>query len=156
MKTILQIGVCVAVAAVVAGCQSTTTGQGRVVSKTGKNSQSVTFQVTEDFLSDGGASVVATLSNGEFFTGKLVTEKKQTESFEDGSIFDADDDDDFGDDFYSSRTSTTYSSKAKGVLFSAARSMQCQVTLSDPSTGFSAGGVGQCKISTGENVPVQF
>lgn len=151
MKTILKIGVCVAAVAVLAGCQSTTTGQGRVVSKDGKNAQSVTFQVTEEFLDDGAASAVATLSSGEFFTGKLVTEKKQTESVEDGFFYDDDD-----DDFFSSSSSTTYNSRAKGVLFSAARSMQCQITLSNPSSGFSDGGVGECKISTGETVPVQF
>ncbi|AEV35308.1 hypothetical protein PSE_0796 [Pseudovibrio sp. FO-BEG1] len=151
MKTILKIGVCVAAFSALVGCQSTTTGQGRVVSKDGKNSQSVTFQVTEEFLDNGAASVVATLSSGEFFTGKLVTEKKQTESVEDGFFYEDDD-----DDFFTSSSSTTYSSKAKGVLFSAARSMQCQITLSNPSLGFADGGVGQCKISTGETVPVQF
>ncbi|SDR22143.1 hypothetical protein [Pseudovibrio sp. Tun.PSC04-5.I4] len=155
MNNIFKVGVCVAAFSALVGCQSTTTGQGRVVSKDGKNSQSVTFQVTEEFLDNGGASVVATLSSGEFFTGKLVTEKKQTEGTEDGFVF-GDDKDDDEDSFFSSSSSTTYSSKARGVLFSAARSMQCQITLSNPSFGFSDGGVGQCKISTGETVPVQF
>lgn len=156
MNRIYQLGIGIAALVALAGCQSTTNGQGRVLSKDGKTSQTVTFQVTEDALSDGAASVVATLSSGEFFTGKLVTEKRQTEGYEDGFVIDDNDKDDWGDSFYSSNSSTTYSSRAKGVLFSAARSMQCQVTLSNPSFGFSDGGVGQCKLSTGETVPVQF
>ena len=156
MNKFFQIGLCAVGLAALAGCQSTTNGHGRVLGADGKSSQNVSFQVKEDLFSDGAASVVATLSNGEFFTGKLVTEKQQTEGYEDGLIFGNSKRKDRDDSFFTLNSSTTYSSRATGVLFSASRSMQCQVTLSNPSVGFSDGGVGQCKLSTGETVPLQF
>ncbi|WP_068316033.1 hypothetical protein [Polycladidibacter hongkongensis] len=141
--------------AVVAGCQTQTQGVGRIQSASGVAVQSVNFTFNEEAFSDG-AQVTASLPSGEMFTGKMVIGKKETEKF--GESFDINFDDDDDDDIstFNSSTSTTYSSTATGVLFSSTRTMQCKITLSSPSMGFSEGGVGQCKLSTGEILPVQF
>ena len=128
-----------------------TTGEGRIQNAAGANKGTVQFEITEEALADN-ATAVATLSNGEVFRGKLVIAKTQTEEF--GDVIDLDSDID--DDLLIFSDSTTYSSKATGVLFSTKRSMQCAFTLNNPSYGFADGGVGQCKISSGEIVPIQL
>jgi len=136
---------------VTTGCQTDSSGQGRVTDSSGNSTQSVVFQFSEEFLEDGNADVIATLSNGEIFRGKMIAERSTTVGSADVFSFDKKEDDLFLDS-----GSTTFSSRAKGVMFSASRSMQCQMTLANPSIGFSGGGVGQCKISTGETVPMQI
>ncbi|SDR22131.1 hypothetical protein [Pseudovibrio sp. Tun.PSC04-5.I4] len=164
MKSIFKFGVCVIAFSSLAACQTTTVGQGRIAGK--KGAQDVNFQVTESFFGSGGAAATATLPDGEVFTGKLVTPKRQstnvgeTDGFGDGfDDFDDFDDgfDDFDDGpFFITTYSTTYSPIARGVLFSAKRSMRCQITLSSPRAGFSDGGVGQCQLSNGGAFPVEF
>ncbi|KZL20459.1 hypothetical protein [Pseudovibrio sp. Ad37] len=158
MRRFFTTGLCVVAIAGLIGCQTTTPGQGRLGGK------AVDFEVTENFFGSGGAATTATLPDGEVFTGKLVTAKSQTTNigesdFDDGfdNFDDFDDFDGFDDGpFFVSTFSTTYSPYARGVLFSAKRSMRCVVTLSNPAGGFSDGGVGQCKLSTGGSFSVEF
>lgn len=145
------IGLSFVSVALLAGCQTTTEGQGRVEGIKGTASQGVTFSITEEFLEDS-AKATARLASGEVFTGKMIINKTETEKVTDTFDFDKDDD----DDTLSFSDSTSYSSKAKGILFSAKRSMTCSLTLSSPSSGFSGGGIGKCELSTGEVLPFQF
>lgn len=157
MNNIFRFGVCVVAISSLAACQTTTVGQGRLAGM--KVTQDITFQVTENFFGSDGAAVTATLPDGEVFTGKLVTPKRQstnvgqTYGFNDG-FYDFDDFD--NGPFFITTYSTTYSPTARGVLFSAKRSMRCQITLSNPRAGFSDGGVGQCQLSNGGTSPVVF
>ncbi len=147
-----------------AGCDTTETtmGHGQIQTTNGKGSQSVQLKITQDTFDDSGAEAMVALGNGEVFKGKIIIEREHMESTTDSSDYfswDSDDDKKKKEKHYPETTntnSTSYSSQARGVLFSASRSMQCLMTLSDPRSGFSNGGVGRCTISTGEVVPVQF
>ncbi|AEV35309.1 hypothetical protein PSE_0797 [Pseudovibrio sp. FO-BEG1] len=157
MRRYFTTGLCLIAIAGLAGCQTTTPGQGRLGGK------DVQFEVTENFFGGGGAATTATLPDGEVFTGKLVTAKSETTNVGESDFGGFDDFDDFDDfdgfddgPFLVSTFSTTYSPYARGVLFSAKRSMRCVVTLSNPAGGFSDGGVGQCKLSNGGTFPVEF
>jgi len=140
-------------AAALAGCAETTTGSGQLTSLNGYAAERVSFQIREELFKNS-AVATATLKNGEMFQGKMVIEKSRSEDFGSSYLWDDDkSDDEFG---LFENSSITYSPKARGVLMSHARSMECQMTLSDASLGFSAGGIGTCRLSTGETLPVQF
>ncbi|GHB24150.1 hypothetical protein GCM10007094_10230 [Pseudovibrio japonicus] len=141
------------------GCQTVTPGQGRLGGGT------VEFQVTEGFFGNGAAQTTATLPNGDVYTGEMITARSVTTGVEEDPFggYGFDDFDDF-DDFdgfdddpgFVATYSTTYSPYARGVLFSGDRTMRCVVTLASPPAGFSAGGTGQCRLSSGGSFPVEF
>lgn len=133
-------------------CQTTTTGSGVVENSSGTTTQNVRLEITEELFGTGSADVLAILSNGESYRGKLVIEKTQSE--ESANVWSFDNDTD--EDYFVTGSSTAYNSRATGILFGPSKTMRCQFTLTNPSTGFSDGGVGHCRLSTGQSIPVQF
>lgn len=158
MRRMFTAGLSLIALAGLVGCQTVTPGQGRL------GGRNVEFQVTENFFGSGAAETTATLPDGDVFTGKMVTAKTVTtnvgeddfgygfDGFDDFDDFDGFDD----EPFLTTTYSTTYSPYARGVLFSGDRTMRCMITLANPAAGFSDGGEGQCRLSSGGSFPVQF
>lgn len=136
----------------VSGCETMTAGQGVVQGAAGTAVDTVSFSVKETFGGDQ-ASVVARFASGERYTGKFIIAKSQSHSstdFWDTSNADT-------NDLFTTSSSTTYHSKATGVLFGpSGKTMECRMTLASPSIGFSGGAVGKCKLSTGQIIPMQL
>ncbi|MDJ1159220.1 hypothetical protein QNA08_13350 [Chelatococcus sp. SYSU_G07232] len=105
--------------------------------------------VNEGVLFDR-ARAVAILPDGERFQGQVVVERTRTMA--DETIRHR-----WGRSSTLSHRETTCSSRASGVLFGrSGGSMTCALMLNDPSFGFMTGGFGECSLSTGEIIPVQF
>ncbi|KZL19294.1 hypothetical protein PsAD2_02045 [Pseudovibrio axinellae] len=169
MRHFLKASLCLVTLAGLAACETTTVGQGNL------GGRNVAFHVTEGALSND-AAVTATMPNGTVYTGKLVTAEVVTTTVGTNYMFDDgfDDFDDFDDGFDDgfggfggfgdfgggpllvSTDITTYSPYARGVLTSGNRSMRCKITLSNPAEGFSGGGNGHCRLSSGRVFPVTF
>ncbi len=136
----------------ISGCETTTVGEGVVQGINGTSTDTVSFSIKETFGEDQ-ASVVATLASGEKYKGKFIVSKSNTSSSTD--VWDAGNDG--NNDLFTIGSSTTYHSKATGILFGpSGKTMECRMTLATPSAGFAGGGVGKCKLSTGQVIPLQF
>jgi hypothetical protein len=141
----------VAITLFVSGCETTTLGQGVVQGANGTSTDTVSFHIKESF-GDDQASVTASFASGERYTGKFIVSKSNTSSSTD--FWDTSDS---SDDLFTTSSSTTYHSKATGVLFGpSGKTMECGMTLASPSVGFSGGAVGKCKLSTGQVIPMQL
>ncbi len=133
-----------------AGCETTSVGQGVVQDLSGNAKGSVSFKIEEEF-GESQAKVVARFSSGEIYRGKFIVQKTESST---------------GTDLFNSKTkktdymvsdTTSYSSKAAGLLFGpSGKTMSCNMMLASPKSGFGGGGMGQCKLSTGETIPLQF
>ncbi len=151
MKYISLITLTLLASISVSGCSTTSEGRGVIQDKSGHAKGSVTFTIKEDALSIGDANVTAQLSNGEVYKGKFIIAKTQ------GSVMQETYNPKTKKMEYGINDSVNYSSKASGLLFgTTGKSMKCEITLSDPSDGFGAGGFGHCKLSTGQTIPLQF
>ncbi len=134
----------------ISGCTSMSAGKGVLQDKHGRGQGTVKFTIKEEFADDY-ASVKAFLSSGEVYKGKFIIAKTKsstlkkrynpkTKKFE-----------------YGADDTTNFSSSASGLLFGPkGKTMKCKMTLSDPSDGFEGGGIGQCNLSTGQVIPLQF
>ncbi|WP_051645311.1 hypothetical protein [Labrenzia sp. DG1229] len=151
MKRLIQLSI-PAMCVFLGACQTTTTGGGVVENSSGTTTQNVTFEITEELFGSGSADALAILSNGESYRGKLIIEKTQSEESSNVWSFDNDTD----EDYFVTSSSTSYNSRATGILFGPSKTMQCQFTLTNPGAGFSDGGVGKCRLSAGQTIPVQF
>lgn len=133
------------------GCSSTTIGKGKIEKVDGDERKPIRFQIHEDVFTDD-SNVTATLTNGEVFAGKIVFLEKLKKDV--GNIYSSEENLDRDPNI--NRPIMGYNADARSVLFSKSRSMRCWLTLNNPNLGFSSGGTGQCKISTGEVASVQF
>lgn len=106
----------------------------------------------------------ATTNDGEIFTGRVVQEVNTYETTR--QHFDSKDKGGDGikwswfgieDDGFDSETTAHASSKAQAILVgNRGRSMTCLLNLRAPDDGVSGGGIGECKISDGKVIPLQF
>lgn len=117
----------------------------------GLSEGNVALTVIEDFSSNA-PEIMARLPNGEQFRGKVVYEVTVTS----GHI-------DYDNKNNSNQSSTrredykTYSPNAQAMLMgNQGHTMNCTFRLANPPIGVRGGGIGQCTISDGRIVPVQF
>ena len=90
----------------------------------------------------GYGKLTATASDGEIFTGKFI------ENSSSASISNANNE---------TSTATMNSGVVTAVLFgSNNHSMNCVFKTMDPGIGLPSGGVGQCRISDGRTIDIQF
>lgn len=152
-----------------AGCTTTRTTTMPVMNNRGVQNGSIHITMNQKPF-DQFVSAIAVDSNGEVFQGQLVAKHTETSGFSSGSsgnhrhkdktkivlfsLFDDEGDDDAGPDNYNSKT---YSSEANAVLIgNQGHSMSCNFTYNNAINGFGAGGIGECLISDGRKVPVNF
>ncbi len=150
MKSTLIISALLMGSLLITGCATISEGSGVVQNRAGVSSGSASFHIKEGIFDDD-AKVTARLSNGEVYKGKFIINK--TSGVEFGEV-------------YNSKTKkyettmgdvTHYSSKASGLLFGPkGKTLKCAMTLSNPSDGFGDGGIGECKLSTGQIIPLHF
>ena len=141
-------------ALMLSACTQTTTGNGQLTALNGYAAERVAFDIREEFLADSAMATVK-MKNGELFQGKLVIEKAVSDNLGVGLNWDIDKKK-FGDLALFQNAKSESSSIPRGILMSHARSMECRLTLASPGSGFSGGGVGSCRLSTGETLPIQF
>jgi hypothetical protein len=145
-------------------CVSTGMLNGRL-SVPGQPAAPVTFNFKSDRSGEGG-KLSAMLPDGEFFSGRYlqitstINENAVAPMFQPwdpywnswgpfGSPW-------YGDGTYSAFR-TNYSGKVIATLFGDKGStMRCRFRLSDPPSGLSGGGTGECQLSTGGTIQVQF
>ena len=105
-------------------------------------------------------TATATTSDGEVFTGRVVQNIEKTNSTSSDLIWDSSKKTKHGWSTQirdGSDSSTSYRSDAQAVLNgNRGHSMTCDFRLANPEAGIDGGGVGQCQISDGRKVPVQF
>ncbi|NBN63967.1 hypothetical protein [Pannonibacter tanglangensis] len=122
----------------------------------------LTFQQESSLFEDVNRIVAtAVSSDGEVFTGRVVQSIEQTNSDSSDMFWDPAKTSKKGWGGLSfrdgSETSVSYRSDAQAVLNgNRGRSMSCDIRFAEPSAGIDGGGVGQCRISDGRQVPVQF
>lgn len=125
--------------------------------------------VTFNFKSDlaGGGTLTTVLPDGESFSGKYVQITSSTSRyllepmFRDWTPYWSDWGPfgpyawNRGEDFETFRTN--YSGKVVATLVGdKGTAMRCRFRLSDPPVGLSGGGLGECQLSTGGRIDVQF
>ncbi len=120
--------------------------RGVVQNPQGLSEGQVRLQTTESPWDDN-VQIVAILPDNERFSGRVVYDKVVTK-----------------DHFYNlgqqkpvEHSSKTYGSSAKAMLIGdKGHTMKCNFQLSSPSNGISYGGFGECLVSDGRIIPVQF
>lgn len=121
----------------------------------------LTLQQGNDIFDDvNQITATAMTSDGEIFTGRVVQNIEKTNSTSSDTIWDSSKKTKHG---WSTQfrdgadSSTSYRSDAQAVLNgNRGHSMTCDFRLANPEAGIDGGGVGQCQISDGRRVPVQF
>lgn len=109
----------------------------------------------------GSAAIKATAqtSDGELFTGKLVQQNQKTDTSNTSILFDTSKKKNAWDPTFGIDTgdeNTVLSAAYAVMIGNRGRSMKCDFQFADASSGIDGGGVGECKISDGKLVPVQF
>ena len=151
-------------AAALSGCVSTGLLNGRLAVP-GQPAVPVTFTFTSDRPGEGG-TLTATLPDGEFFSGRYVQITSTTTEDAVGPMFRGWDPywhtwGPYGQPWYDGRDyhafRTNYSGKVVATLFGdKGNTMRCRFRLGDPPSGLSGGGTGECQLSTGGAIEVQF
>lgn len=154
----------VVLAGVLSGCASTGVLKGRL-SLPGQPAAPVTLAFQSDRLG-GGGTLSTTLPDGESFSGKYVQMTSATagevaapmsqgwEPFWGGWGA-------FGEPWFEGGGYETfrvnYSGKVIATLFGDKGSnMRCRLTLADPPSGLAGSGTGECQLSGGGKIDVQF
>lgn len=129
-----------ALLAALSACATTGVIQGRM------SGQPVQLQYHHSFWHQNG-TITATMPNGEHFSGKFVIGTSSTTGIGVGA----------GSGDVGVFTGSGNTSNAAAVLMgNKGDSMHCSFTLSKPDAGLEGGGVGRCKLSTGQVVDVTF
>lgn len=119
------------------------------------------FTMTASYYPGDGAVQLSTiLPGGEKFTGNLIQETRTVYSrrpvyqppvFWRGRFYYPD------DDYYDYGPQTEYGSKGQAMLLgSQARTLNCQLTFAQASSGPFGGGFGECVLSDGQKVALTF
>ncbi len=151
-------------AGVLTGCVSTGVLNGRL-SVPGQTATPVIFNFKSDRSGEGG-KISAKLPDGEFFSGRYLQITSTTNENAIVPMFQGWDPywrtwGPYGSPWYPdgdySTFRTNYSGKVIATLFGDKGStMRCRFRLSDPPSGLSGGGTGECQLSTGGVIEVQF
>jgi hypothetical protein len=129
-----------ALLAVLSACATTGVIQGRM------SGQPVSLQYHHSFWHQNG-TITATTPNGEHFSGKFIVGTSSTTGIGVGA----------GSGDVGLFTGSGNTSNASAVLMgNKGNSMHCGFTLAKPDAGLEGGGVGRCKLSTGEVVDATF
>ena len=149
---------------VLSGCVSTGVLNGRL-SVPGQPAAPVTFDFKSDRTGEGG-KLSAKLPDGEFFSGRYLQITSTTNENAISPMFQGWDPywrtwGPYGSPWYPdgdySTFRTNYSGKVIATLFGDKGStMRCRFRLSDPPSGLSGGGAGECQLSAGGTIEVQF
>ncbi len=112
----------------------------------GMSGQLVKLRYHQSFWDQDG-TITATMPDGEHFSGKFVVGTSSTTGIGIGA----------GSDHLGLFTGSGNTSNAAAVLMgSKGDSMYCVFTLAVPDDGLEGGGVGHCKLSTGQVVNATF
>ena len=157
-------GLVLVIALVLSGCVSTGQMNGRL-SVPGQPVAGVTFKFVSDRFGEGG-TLSTTLPGGESFSGTYlqITSTTSTDVVE--PFFVGWDPywagwGPFGEPWFDGGDHTVfrtnYSGKVVATLFgSGGNTMRCRFRLSDPPSALSGGGVGECQLSKGGKIDVEF
>ncbi len=154
----------IVLAGALSGCVHTGFLNGRL-SVPGQPSAPVTFAFKSDRFGEGG-SLSTTLPDGEIFSGRYLQITSTTTENAVAPMFRGWEPywrtwgpygyPGYPDENYSTFR-TYYSGKVIATLFGdKGTSMRCRFRLSDPRSGLSGGGTGECQLSTGGTIQVQF
>ncbi|WP_106753419.1 hypothetical protein [Pannonibacter carbonis] len=160
----LRVAICLAAVCVVPACAPTVRQAPAPILAANGMSQGtlhLTLQQGNDIFDDvNQITATAVTSDGEMFTGRVVQNIERTNSSSSDTIWDSSKKTKHG---WSTQfrdgtdTSISYRSDAQAVLTgNRGRAMTCDFRLANPEAGIGGGGVGQCRISDGRQVPVQF
>lgn len=160
----VPIVACVVLACLVSACAPTVRQAPAPILAANGMSQGtlhLTLQQGNDIFDDvNQITATAVTSDGEMFTGRVVQNIERTNSSSSDTIWDSSKKTKHGWSTQfrdGSDTSISYRSDAQAVLTgNRGRAMTCDFRLANPEAGIDGGGVGQCRISDGRQVPVQF
>ncbi len=153
------VGMCGS-ALLLAGCISTGQMAGRLA-KPDEPAVPVTLEYQTSRFGQGG-TMWSTLPNGEFFDGKYLQITAAATADTIGPVAVG-----WGwgwapvDPWFAGVNATTfvqqYSGRVVATLFGdQGHVMRCRLNLSNPAGGITGGGIGECEVSNGERIDVQF
>ncbi len=159
-----NVALIVVLAGALSGCVSSGVLNGRL-SVSGRPAEPVTFDFKSDWSGEGG-KISTKLPDGEFFSGRYLQITSATSENAIAPMFQGWDLywrtwGPYGSPWYPdgdySSFRTNYSGKVIATLFGDKGStMRCRFRLSDPLSALGGGGTGECQLSTGGTIEVQF
>lgn len=161
MKRVVALA---AVAAALSGCATIGLMSGRLFAP-GQLVAPVVFQIESDRVGTGG-SLSVRLPSGEAFSGRYVQVTLTTPASTLAPLFAGwapgwTDWGPFGEPWLAGADATTFGRNYSGkvvatLLGDRGNAMRCRFRLSDPEAGMSSRGLGECQVSSGGRIDVQF